>query len=259
MRRSLILGVLACFGCDASLGDKPGSSLDARGSDSGSGGGEDASTILPDAPPAIDAPACSNGRVVYLNFDGVTLTQAGTSDATQNRAAWMTIGTGTAPPFRQGSGTRTQDIQTISDGVRTQLSAFPITVVTQRPASGEYVMVVFGGQANQVGSQYSLAVNRLDCGDTVRNDVAWISDGPGESLQDMSNTAVGAIGFGLGLTATDDPNDCMCAWGNDCDPADVACTLSSNIARDQDVPGNLLCAGLTTQDEQATFRQAFCQ
>jgi hypothetical protein len=257
VRRSLILGVLACIGCDASLGDKPGSTIDARGS--GSGGGEDASTILPDAPPSIDAPACSNGRVVYLNFDGQQLTRAATSDATQNRASWMQIASGTAPPFRQGSGTRTQDIQAITDGVRSQLSMFPITVVTQRPAMGEYVMVVFGGQANQVGSNYSLAVNRVDCGDAVANDVAWIADASGLSTQRMINTAIGAIGFGLGLTATEDPNDCMCSWGNTCQPADVACTLSPNIARDQDVPANLACAGLTTQDEQATFRQAFCQ
>ena len=39
---------------------------------------------------APDAPACANGRVVFLNFDGVTLTDALASDATLNRASWMT-------------------------------------------------------------------------------------------------------------------------------------------------------------------------
>lgn len=47
--------------------------------------------------------------------------------------------------------------------MRSQLAQFPISVVTARPASGEYVMIVFGGRASQVGSQFSGAVNQLDC------------------------------------------------------------------------------------------------
>lgn len=253
VQRSLILGVLALVGCNAELGPKPGSSTDAPIG----GGGGDAPGGTEDAAITPDAPACSNGRVVYLNFEGQVLTDSALSDSTLNRASWMNIATGTAPPFRAASGTRLQDIQTITNGVRQQLSQFPITVVTTRPASGPYVMIVFGGTAANVGSSYSLAVNQLDCGDTNRNDVAWIGDGGQFSLQQLTNTAVGAIGFGLGLTATTDPNDCMCSWGNACQPTTGVCTLSSNIARDPQ--STLLCAGLTTQNEVETFRQAFCQ
>lgn len=246
VRRTLILGLVAWLGCNAELGPK--GALDAPA------GADAAGTI--DAPPTPDAPACSNGRVVYLNFEGQALT-AGLSDSTLNRASWMNIASGTAPPFRAGSGTRAQDIQTITDGVRAQLSQFPVTVVTQRPVAGPYVMIVFGGAMGDVGSLYTLAVNQLDCGDVNKNDVAWIADGTGYSLQQLVNTAVGAIGFGLGLTATNDPNDCMCSWGNACQPTTGVCTLSSNIARDPQ--STLLCAGLTTQNEVETFRQAFCQ
>ena len=229
---------------DASTG---GSSVDAS-----TGGGIDAAVNMPDA-----GPTCSNGRVVYLNFDGVTLTQAATSDATQNRASWMQIGTGTAPPYRSGSASRAADIAAIATGVRSLLSQFPVTVVTTRPATGPYVMIVFGGTANQVGSRFGGAVNTLDCGDAAKSDVAWISDGVSPN-QRVVNFAVGAIGFGLGLTATTDPLDCMCGWDNQCTSNNsVACRLGGPIQRDP--AANQRCAGLTTQDEPATFRAAFCQ
>ena len=259
MRRLLTIGLLACIGCNAELGPKPGTTPDA------SGGGNDDAPIVPDGPPSFDAPTCSNGRVVYLNFEGQALTDAAASDATQNLASWMTIATGTAPAFRAASATRAADITAITDGIRTQLSEFPINVVTTRPATGPYVMIVFGGDRLQVGSMYSLAVNQLDCNDAVKSDVAWIADAldpqngtPLFSNQYLINTAIGAIGFGLGLTATSDPGDCMCAWGNQCQPGAGACTLSTSIARDPQ--STLLCTGApATQDEKAAFTQAFCQ
>lgn len=245
---------MACLGCNAELGPKPGATPDAPSD------GSDASEPPPppDAQVTIDGPACFNGRVVYLNFEGQALARATTSDATQNQASWMQNATGTAPAFRAASGTRAQDIQQITDGIRSQLSEFPITVVTTRPAAGPYVMIVFGGTAGQVGSLYSLSVNTLDCDDSVKSDVAWISDATTFTNQRVINTAIGAIGFGLGLTATTDAADCMCSWGNGCQPGAGACTLSTNIARDQD--STLLCpAAPAMQDEQAAFAQAFCQ
>ena len=60
--------------------------------------------------------------------------------------------------------------------MRAQLAQFPVTVVTTRPTTGEYVMIVFGGIASAVDSRFGLAVNTLDCGDVQQNDVAWIAD-----------------------------------------------------------------------------------
>ncbi|MGN6103959.1 MAG: hypothetical protein ACTHU0_02540 [Kofleriaceae bacterium] len=254
MKRALAIAVCLATGCEARIGD--GNEL-VGGRDAPIRSGDDADVLPPLDAPEPDAPACFNGRVVYLNFGGVTLTDAATSDATQNRASWMQISQGTAPPFRQNAADRAQQIQAITDGVRAQLSSFPITVVTQRPAAGPYVMIVLGGTAQQVGSRYGVAVNALDCGDNTKSDVAWISDNSG-STQRVVNTAIGAIGFGLGLTATTDPNDCMCSWDNGCQPNNNApCTLSPNIARDPNA--NQRCAGLTSQNEVETFRAAFCQ
>lgn len=251
---------MVCLGCGAELGGSA-NGVDAGGGGGGGGGGgngDGGSQVGADA--AIDAPACANGRVIFLNFDGVTLTDAAASDATLNRASWMNgVTTATTPPFRAGAGTRLTDITQITDGVRGILSLFPVTVVTTRPAVGPYVMIVFGGTAANVGSDYGLAVNQLDCDDSEKSDVAWISDANGQPNQRLINTAVGAIGFGLGLTATSDPLDCMCGWANACASDNtVSCTLSNNIARDPNA--QQLCPGAgATQNERAVFSQAFCE
>src|SRR5262249_32738520 len=147
----------------------------------------------------------------YLNFDGQALIQ-GASDATLDRAQWMNMPTGLAPAYRLMDTNRDQAIQTIVDGVTAQLSQFPITVTRMRPSSGHYVMIVYGGDQTDVGSNFGAAVNQLDCGDTHPNDVAWISDNV--TGQRAINATIGAIGFGLGLTATTDIHDCMCSWDN---------------------------------------------
>src|SRR5947207_1730169 len=177
--------------------------------------------------------------------------------ATHSLASWMTISPGTAPPYRLGAANRNALIAAITDGVRTQLSQFPITVTTARPLPGtSYVMIVFGGVRGDVGSNFGGGVNTLDCGDTRPNDLAWISDNV-PAPQAAINTAIGAIGFGLGLTATTDPKDCMCSWDNGCQRDNtVPCKLGSPIARDP--TANQLCPDLTPQDEVAAFRTAFC-
>ncbi len=257
MKHALALVLVLCVGCQASIG----ASADV---DAGNNGGDDddASTNgSADAAvqPNVDAaPACANGRVVFLSFEGEPLTRAGVSDSKTNRASWMQIASGAAPKYHAGSANRAAEIQAVVDGVRAQLSSFPITVVETRPLIGDYVMVVFGGAANQVGSRFGAAVQTLDCGDAVRNDVAWIADNV-TPTQKVVNFTVGAIGFGLGLTATSTTTDCMCGWDNDCaSDNSVACTLTPGITRDP--AARQLCNGAgATQDEQATFNRAFCQ
>lgn len=255
MRSLVIASLLFVAACGAQLGDGGQSSPDASGGGGGGGGGGAGGGI--DA--AIDAPviaACSN-RVVFLNFDGVTLTQ-GVSDATQNRAAWLEAASSTAPPYRLGQANRAADIAAITNGVRTQLAGIGVMVTTTRPTTGQYVMIAFGGNnTTNVATRFGGAVNRLDCGDVQRNDVAWISDGV-TPTQRVVNFAVGAIGFGLGLTGTTVTTDCMCGWDNICTANNtVACTLTEGIPRDP--AANQLCPGLTTQSETSAFTQAFCQ
>ncbi len=239
----IALAVALCSGCSAQISDGRDPSLGGITTPDGGIG------PIGDAGPT----ACTR-RTLYLNFDGQTLTQ-GPSDATLNTAQWMNKMNGAAPPYRQTDTGRDLQIQTIVDGVTQQLARFPITVTRTRPSSGNYVMIVYGGAASAVGSNFGTAVNQLDCGDAFPNDVAWIADNV--TGQRAINTTLGAIGFGLGLTATIDPADCMCSWDNGCHPDNtVPCTLGSPIARDP--AARQLCPNTTMQDEVAVFRTAFC-
>jgi hypothetical protein len=257
--RFAILWLLLLVACNARLGTPSGSNAtidDAASVPTR----EDAAPIEPmDAPIAIDAPlaACFNGRVIYLAFEGVTLTQAATDDATQNHAQWIGVPTATVPPYHQGSATRAADITSVTDAVRTILSGFPVTVVTTRPTDGSYVLVALGGTKTTVGTTYGYATSYHDCGDLTKNDVAWVSDTvPATKVADY---VVGAIGWALGLQGTNDPGDCMCEWANACVQSTAHCTLHGPIAVTASTSPATTCPGLTTQDETAAFHQAFCQ
>jgi hypothetical protein len=168
----------------------------------------------------------------------------------------MNKANGTAPPYRQGSGNRATDIQQITDGIKNALTGLDVNVVTTRPTTGPYMMIVFGGTQNNVGSNFSGAVQKLDCGNQVVSDVAWVGDAVTPN-QRAINFALGAIGFGVGMTATNNSNDCMCGWDNQCTQTTNQCTFGTAINTD---PGaNQQCPNQATQNEQQSIQQAFCQ
>ncbi|MBA3818871.1 MAG: hypothetical protein H0X17_08265 [Deltaproteobacteria bacterium] len=248
------IAVLWSTACEATIG----------GSATGGGGGTDASitptpdgpggTVTPDA--SSDAPRCS-ARVIYLNFEGVTLTRATPSDSTADRASWIGVTTATVPRYRTGAADRATQIQAITTRITTALSGIGVMVTTVRPLAGQYVMVVFGGTETTVGSQYSFATSFHDCGDLVKNDVAWVSDQVSSSK--VGDFALGAIGWGLGLNGTNSPNDCMCGWSNTCDQLSTPCTLSPSITTTGALSPETACPNLATQNEVGVFTTAFCQ
>ena len=108
------------------------------------------------------------------------------------------------------------------------------------------------------GSPYRISQSDHDCGDLEKSDVGWISDVAQTST--AGNTAVGAIGWALGLQGTNDPSDCMCAWANQCQPNGSQCALHGTIDTTDSLAPSATCAGATPQqDEIQAFTQAFCQ
>jgi hypothetical protein len=243
--RTSALAICLLAACDASVsgGGSASESVDASIDDD-----DDVdAAVEPDAPSA-----CPNGRDIYLSFQGEPLTKATPSDATQNKVSWIGVTSVNLPGYRLGDPDRATKIATITQRIQTALADFPMQVVTTRPMAGPYVMIVFGGNRDQLDTPYSYAVNHFDCGDPVKSDVAWVSDDvPFAKVDDY---AIGAIGYGLGLGGTNDPNDCMCGWANGCDqPETSQCTLSSSIA------ANPVCTGAPNpQDEVAAFETGFC-
>ena len=246
-------------GCEASLGGDPienGAGVDAAG---GGGSQIDAAVVSIDAP----APACASGRKLYLNFDGVTLNQAAASDSATNKAGWLTNASSAVPPWRQASGTRATEITEVVDGVKARLSTTPIEVVTTRPASGPYVMIVLGGNntgsGGVVGTQYAFATSKHDCGDTVKSDVGWVSNMNGSTTELVADLVIGAVGWGMGLDGTTDTNDCMCGWASSCTNAAGACTLAANITTAVTLGGETACPNQNPQNAVAAFSTMFCQ
>ncbi len=235
--RGFVIGVLLLAACGSRLG----------GPESPTDGDADGPVIDPDT-----QPACKK-RQLFLSFEGETLSDGAASDAKTNIASWMTVTTATSPPYHAGVATRAAEIQAIVDDATARISPFT-TVTTMRPPTGDYMMVVFGGTPAAMGSSFGF-VQELDCGDQVRNDVAWVSDAfPAGRIVD---SIVGSIGFGIGLTATTDPTDCMCNWDNNCTPAAGDCQLHDGIARDP--AANQRCdSAPDVQDEIIEFNVAFC-
>ena len=261
--KPIAIGLLLA-GCPATIGggngggsngvdSGNGSSIDANGG----GGNMDANVTQNDAMNA----ACPTGRKIYLEFNGVTLQQAATSNAANNQASWLTNATSTVPAWRNGSGTRAADIANVVAGVKTRLGTSPVEVVTTKPLSGTYVMIVFGGQSTgnggTVATIYGGGTNDHDCGDNVKNDVGWVADG--FNLSFTADLGVGAIGWGLGLNGTNDPNGCMCNWANNCQSATGACALSASIASTTSAAPATTCPNQNPQNEVAAFSTKFCQ
>jgi hypothetical protein len=203
---------------------------------------------------AVDAKVCSNGRVIFLNFEGVGLSLAATSDALANRINWFNNNV-TIPRFRANDANRATMISDITRLARANLAQFPVTIVTTRPATGPYIMVTFGGARSLFNTTFP-AVTGLNCGDTTKSSVGWIADDV--TAQQGANLVVSVAAIGVGLTGITEsqPRDCLCGWGGAvCTPDQTqACVLSTAVLRDQRCPNEA-----ASQNEVASFNKAFCE
>ena len=252
MRGGLLVALAAVAACDARLGPMSSSNSDVDAAGGGSNNDASSSTTT-DAP--TSSAACANGRVVYLEFEGVALAQAsGASDATKNKAVWLGVASATLTKFRPNATDRTQQIADVTSLVKQKLANIPqVTVVTTRPAAGPYFMVGFGDVHTTANVPYLYAVNRLDCGDSAtKSDLAWVfEDAP--TTQKAADFAVGSILFGLGATGTNDVNDCMCGWLTPCQPSNTPCTLGTAET------ASLQCPNQTNPQNEVQILQNFCQ
>jgi hypothetical protein len=244
------LWLVLLLGCNARLGGYATGAGDPDGGPLGNGGSNQTTTI--DAAP--DAQVCASGRVLFLEFEGATLTSTTTaSDATQNQAVWLGVGNATLAPFRENAGDRATQIADTVTAIKSELAGFPeIQIVTTRPAAGPYVMIGFGGAHQTANVPYLYAVNRLDCNDAAtKSDLAWVFE-DAESPQRAANFAVGALLFGLGATGTTNSNDCMCGWLTNCNAGNGPCTISTQINATNG------CNAQNPVDE-TTYLAHFCQ
>ena len=252
MRTILLVGLLATFGCHDNL-----VLPDAGGADAIA---LDAAASCP-APPAPLAPGRSK---VYLNTEGVTLSKVGVScsidDAQTNCTSLIAQDQTVVPPFLPGVATRQPYIDQIVTDAQGILAPYSIDIVTTRPATGSYQMVVLGGDAVSItgGCPGCSAISLFRCTPSF-NVVDLMFDGGTvlpQTEANYANTLVGDIGILSGLVASVEPGDCMCRFDTPC-ISDMAvttpCTFGSNEQTTVSTDGNGTPenCGRATEDEPA--------
>lgn len=166
-------------------------------------------------------PQAQGLRTVYLNFDGVTLNATENSDdATQNNSRILVGGIGagnsaTIPPFNPSAlystegKTRAQIISQVVSEMYDSHAPYNVEFVTERPTSGVYSMVVFGGSCQSVAGQSNCAgIALLDCGDFLGSNVTYVFPG-GLRVGDLATTAAQEEAHAFGLSHTTDTTDIM--------------------------------------------------
>ena len=230
--------------------------------------GDDGATVAPDAPaPMPDAPVntvhCPDppanptapGRhIVYLNMEGVTLTKIGNcSDSKTNCTNLIKDDMTTVPQFLPATAGRDDFIAEFLRLARVRLAPYSIELVTERPTSGDYYMVVVGGDSTtMIGAANVASIAPAVCTPDNPNLVDLIFDrhflgGP----QGYATALLSDLGAMYGVLLTAMPGDCMCRQ-NGCDFNGV-CTFSPMIDLAPDAPD---CgSGDRTQDEQAQLKR----
>jgi hypothetical protein len=245
--------------CMAGCGDDGATPVDAPG-------GDGPADSAPDAPGFNCATASSGTHKVFLALDGVTLTRAAVSDAPMNKTVLITGSAqmATIAPWRMGDANRGAQIQEVVCAVRQSLARFDVDVVTSRPASGAYEMIVIGGKATDFGIAVpaNTAVAMVATNDCMNNnqlDVGWVAETPAPSMPavtlppiDTANLAVAALGIGDGLAASKSVTNCMCPAGSN-EPQNCSGTNACELTNASPIPsgGNYCNAPGATEDQIA--------
>ncbi len=190
----------------------------------------DAQTFF-DARPdvGIDAPFVFNcataptggAHKLFLVFEGATLTR-GASDAVLNRFSGIdnSLATATIPAWRATAPDRASQIQDVVCDIRESMYPFDVEVVTTRPTSGDFEMIVFGGSFGDLGhtlgpGTFIFSFTNRDCNNASQRDVAWVTEHPSAGADvlttiETANYAVAALGLDNGLGASKSATNCMC-------------------------------------------------
>ncbi|HET6585140.1 MAG TPA: Ig-like domain-containing protein, partial [Nannocystaceae bacterium] len=160
---------------------------------------------VPDAAPratSSGAPKAAKQGVIYVNFDGVSLSEG--YDSSQSNVSQ--IFGGQFAPYG-GDGT---ERAAVMEAVRHDWEPYNVLVVDSRPASGDYTMNVTS-PSNPIG-QGVLGIAPLDCDDQqTHNNITFAFHGAGDQFPAaVQATTIGQeVAHSYGLEHVDDPNDVM--------------------------------------------------
>jgi hypothetical protein len=195
----------------------------------------------------------SGAHVYFLNFDGQALT-SGADDPAANRSSLLGTSV-TLPAYIAGDVARATKIQAIVSEANAILAPYDVALVTTRPASGSYDMLVAGGTSQQAGFPAGLlGTAPVDCTGALPHHIALLFDlGTGH---DAARQIVGSLGIGHAVSASTASTDCMCIADASCTTLAAACTIGG---AGTSVSSNATCeaAGVTTMNVNQKFLAAF--
>jgi hypothetical protein len=198
-------------------------------------------------------------RIVYLNFDGVTLEASNNNDDALSNASAILTGavasgqTKAIAAFNTGDLasteglTREQIISRVVEDLYASHSPYNIEFVTQRPTTGKYSMVVFGGSCGSVaGTSNCAGIALLDCGDFMPSNITFVFPG-GLRVSDLAATAAQEEAHAFGLVHTVDESDIMYPYLQDFIPTAFG---EGNVPQ-----GDSMCGGQAYQDSDEKMMQ----
>ncbi len=178
-------------------------------------------------PPVCPGPSCPDfdaptpkvqyKRTVYLNFDGATI-KFGSDNATNDSSRILRFDSRVIPAMQKEhlnessvSGLSLQQIKDIVvDNVRVHMAPYDVEIVTERPSSGSYHMIMFSpvDDCNTIAGANCAGIAPLDCYDSNPSNIVWVFAG-GLRVSDLGTTSSHEAAHALGIFHTLDTKDIM--------------------------------------------------
>ncbi|MFL5319364.1 MAG: zinc-dependent metalloprotease family protein [Myxococcaceae bacterium] len=192
----LPLLLAACAPAEATIDDESG------------GSEEDVLDLGPQQSDSIESALVTGPQVVFVNFGGPTVCDNATDYAPHNKSNIMCPFFGVCGKCKDFAAYAGSDKAAIVSTLKGYYSAYDVQVVTSRPSSGPYTMVVV---SPTFGPHHGVAA--LDCGNHNRNGVAFVlrtadsfytSIAGGNRAKGIAKAAAHELGhsFGLGHRGT---------------------------------------------------------
>ncbi len=195
-------------------------------------------------------------RLVYLNFDGVTVTStSGGDDSAANQSRILNLGglpagtTVTVAPFSLGVLSDAQGMTTVAQVksfVLAQMEAihepYDLFFTLERPASGNYQMVVIGSDCATIANTSCAGIAILDCSDNNPHNIGYTFPG-GRTVDELVVTTAQEMAHAYGLNHTTDTADIMFPQ--------LQTTLPNSYGAGPIPAADMPCGGATFQDSHA--------
>lgn len=120
--------------------------------------------------------AAAGQSVLYISFGGETISKGDCDDARSNCSDLVLWKRTTIAPFdAAGYGDRAAFVERVRKGVERAFSGLGVRVVTTRPSSGSFHMVVVGGKSMDVLGMWVLGRAHVYCGGTDGSPIGFVT------------------------------------------------------------------------------------